>query len=63
MAFHDYSERFESRDFRKALIELFEVLDTPNDKRDPYLDDELASFPMSMVGCLQKRILKSEVHG
>ena len=45
MAFHDYLERFESRDFRKALIELFEVLDTPNDKRDPYLDDELASFP------------------
>ncbi|MCR8967241.1 DNA methyltransferase [Streptococcus zalophi] len=45
LAFHDYLERFESRDFRKALIELFEVLDTPNDKRDPYLDDELASFP------------------
>ena len=45
MAFHDYLERFESRDFRKALIELFEVLDTANDKRDPYLDDELASFP------------------
>ena len=45
MAFHDYLERFESRDFRKALIELFEVLDTPIAERDPYLDDELASFP------------------
>lgn len=45
MAFHDYLEHFESRDFRKALIELFEVLDTPIAERDPYLDDELASFP------------------
>lgn len=45
MAFHDYLERLESRDFRKDLIELFEVLDTPIAERDPYLDDELASFP------------------
>lgn len=45
MAFHDYLEHFESRDFRKALIELFEVLDTPIAERAPCLDDELASFP------------------
>ena len=43
--FHDYLVRFEARDMRKAIIELFQVLDTEVDKRDPYLDAELAAFP------------------
>ncbi len=43
--FHDYLNRFEVRDIRKALIELFQVLDTEIEKRDPYLDSELAAFP------------------
>ena len=30
---------------RQALIDLFKVLDTPVEKRDPYMDDELAAFP------------------
>ena len=30
---------------RRALIELFKILDTPLDKRDPYLEDDLNQFP------------------
>lgn len=43
--FHDYLVQFSSKQMRKALIELFEVLDTPIEDRDPYLDDDLAAFP------------------
>ena len=43
--FHDYLARFSSRDFRRGLLDLFNVLNTPIDKRDPYLDDELSAFP------------------
>ncbi|SFY12759.1 DNA methyltransferase [Ruminococcus sp. XPD3002] len=43
--FHDYMKRFSARDFRKALIELFQILDTKPEDRDPYLDDDLAAFP------------------
>ncbi|HFI0455004.1 TPA: DNA methyltransferase [Streptococcus suis] len=45
LAFHDYLARFGSRDFRRALHDLFDVLDTPIEQRDPYLDDDLAAFP------------------
>ena len=43
--FGDYLKRFEARDLRRALIDLFKVLDTQEDKRDPYLETELAAFP------------------
>ena len=43
--FHDYLSRFSSRDFRRGLLDLFNVLNTPIDERDPYLDDELLAFP------------------
>ncbi|MBQ9367597.1 MAG: class I SAM-dependent DNA methyltransferase, partial [Victivallales bacterium] len=45
LQFHDYLKRFEARDARLALRELFKVLDTPLDKRDPYLSPDLAAFP------------------
>lgn len=45
MMFHDYLARFSSRDFRRALIDLFSILDTPIDERDPYLDEDLLAFP------------------
>lgn len=43
--FHDYMEQFETKDMRKALIELFKILDTPEDKRDPYDTSDLSKFP------------------
>lgn len=45
LKFHDYIKRFEPRDVRRALIDLFRVLDTKIENRDPYLDEVLASFP------------------
>ena len=44
--FHDYLAKYEDlNSMRKALIELFKILDTPLDKRDPYLEDDLNQFP------------------
>ncbi len=43
--FHDYLARFEARDLRRALLDLFTVLDTRPGERDPYLDEALAEFP------------------
>lgn len=43
--FHDYLMRFEIRDLRRALIDLFQILDTKVEDRDEYLDDDLAAFP------------------
>ena len=43
-AFHDYLAQYPAKDIRRALIDLFDVLDTPPDKRDPYLDDSLKAF-------------------
>ncbi len=43
--FHDYLESYDVRDCRRALIELFKVLDTPIPERDEYLEDDLAQFP------------------
>lgn len=42
--FHDYLERHRAED-RRALINLFRVLDQKPEERDPYLDDDLAAFP------------------
>lgn len=43
--FGDYLSRFTPDRMRTALIDLFRVLNTPVDKRDPYMDDLLAAFP------------------
>ncbi len=43
--FLDYLSHFETGRMRKALIELFEVLNTKPENRDPYLEPELSAFP------------------
>ena len=43
--FHNYIKSFPAREMRKALIELFRILDTKPENRDPYEDEMLASFP------------------
>ena len=43
--FGRYLKQFQPKDVRKALIELFTVLDTKPEDRDPYMDDDLAAFP------------------
>lgn len=43
--FHDYLGQFSTKDMRKALIELFKILDTPESERDPYDESDLSKFP------------------
>lgn len=46
--FHDYLAAFNTREMRRAIVDLFRILDTPPEKRDPYLKDDnptLAAFP------------------
>lgn len=44
--FHDYLNKYDDLGLmRKSLIELFKVLDTKLEDRDPYLDEELNQFP------------------
>ena len=44
-AFHDYLAQYPAKDMRRALIDLFAVLDTPLNERDPYMDEVLNAFP------------------
>ena len=44
-AFHDYLAHYEARDIRRALLDLFDVLDSQENARDPYMDDRLKVFP------------------
>ena len=43
--FHDYMKQFSAKEWRKHLIELFQVLDTKEGERDKYMEDDLAAFP------------------
>ena len=44
--FHDYLAKYNDLTLmRENLIKLFKILDTPLDKRDPYLEEELNQFP------------------
>ena len=43
--FHDYLTTFKSKNIRKAIIDLFAVLNQKPEDRDPYMDDDLAAFP------------------
>lgn len=43
--FHNYIKSFSARDMRRALIDLFKILDTKISDRDPYADSMLLEFP------------------
>ena len=43
--FHNYMQNAGVRNARRALIDLFRVLDTKPADRDRYMDEELAAFP------------------
>lgn len=53
-AFLKYMRDIAPENFRDALFQLFKVLDTPIEERDPYLNDKLAAFPY-INGSLFKR--------
>ena len=43
--FHNYIKSFSAKDMRKALIELFKILNQKDQDRDPYEDEMLLAFP------------------
>ena len=43
--FHDYLRGFQPKNVRKGLLDLFRVLDTRQEDRDPYMDATLLDFP------------------
>lgn len=45
LMFHHYLKEFDARHLRNALIDLFKILNTKIEDRDPYIDEELAQFP------------------
>ena len=53
--FHDFLAEYEARHMRKALIELFDILDTLPEKRDPYLEENLAKFPYVNGGLFDEK--------
>lgn len=54
--FHDFLVTYEAKDLRRALRDLFEVLNTPPDKRSRYLQEELAAFPYTNGGLFEEQI-------
>lgn len=52
--FYDYLKPIPANLMRDALVNLFVVLDTPEDRRDPYLEEHLAAFPYINGGLFAK---------
>ena len=43
--FCDYMRQFSARDWRSRLIELFQILDTKEEDRNKYIEEDLGAFP------------------
>ena len=59
LLFHDYLKQFSPQKARKALEELFEILDTKEEERPRFLSDDdpiLASFPYVNGGLFSKKV-------
>ena len=54
--FHNFLVTYEAKDLRRALRDLFDVLNTPPEKRSKYLQDELAAFPYTNGGLFEEEI-------
>ena len=54
--FHDFLVIYEAKDLRRALRDLFDVLNTPQEKRSKYLQEELAAFPYTNGGLFEEEI-------
>lgn len=56
-AFYNYLKNFQVMHMRQALIDLFAVLKTPEDERDPYLSPELSRFPYVNGGLFKDDVI------
>ncbi len=54
--FHDFLVTYEAKDLRRALRDLFEVLNTPQEQRSKYLQEELKAFPYTNGGLFEEQI-------
>ena len=57
-AFHDYLNANPPQKLRRALVDLFVVLDTPLAERDKYLEDDLAAFPYVNGGLFSDKTIE-----
>ena len=55
--FYNYMNNYQTAHMRNALRDLFLVLNTEEDKRDPYLPEELADFPYINGGLFKDEII------
>lgn len=53
-SFHDYLKAYKPSQMRKAVQDLFDVLDTEEHERDPYLEESLSIFPYVNGGLFNK---------
>ena len=54
--FHDYLARFDAEGMRVALLQLFDTLNKPIDKRSRFLRDDLKAFPYTNGGLFEEEI-------
>jgi len=54
--FHDFLTAYETKDLRRALQDLFVILNTPVEKRSKYLQDDLKAFPYTNGGLFAEEI-------
>ena len=54
--FHDFLVRYDAQDLRRALRDLFEVLNTPPEKRSRYLKEDLKAFQYTNGGLFEEEI-------
>ena len=54
--FHDYLNGYNAEDLSDALLKLFNVLNTPSEKRSKYLKDDLKAFPYTNGGLFEEEI-------
>ena len=55
--FHKYLKSHALHDVRRALMDLFETLNTPKDDRDEYIDETLNKFPYVNGGLFAEKIV------
>lgn len=58
LQFHNYIKSLNVKDVRRGLIDLFKVLDTKYDERDPYIDEELNKFPYVNGGLFENETIE-----
>ena len=54
--FHDYLNSYNAEDLSDALMKLFNVLNTPLEKRSKYMKDDLKAFPYTNGGLFEEEI-------